>query len=267
VRHRTAIAAVAAAGLAWTSLGAAEFWDTKAFNTWSDAEVKKVLTSSPWAGKAGISYVVSKGASMPTIDEAAVAVWNSALPVRQAYVREQIGAVKDVPKDASDLLAQAPAMYVVSVKISGTPNSAGYARQAAAAQKETFLLRDGKPPIAAVQSEGRMLDKDGKVVEMPATPGPGGIGAPRGGAPAGAPGFAIAQGGRGGGARGGGGRGGGGFGGGPRDGSGVLVFAFPRTDAITAADREVEFATRVGQFNVKRKFKLSEMMFKGELAI
>jgi hypothetical protein len=152
-------------------------------------------------------------------------------------------------------------------------------------QAETFLLRDKKPPIPAVNSEGRMLDKNGKVVEMPQLPPPG-AGTPGQGAGADAAAPAGQGGGFGGG--GGGGRfggGGGGFGGGQgsgggnRDGSSLLLFAFLKTDAITLDDKEVEFVTKLCapsfgrgaapmcQYNVKKKFKLKDMVVKGALAL
>jgi hypothetical protein len=91
--------------------------------------------------------------------------------------------------------------------------------------------------------------------------------------------------------QGGGGRGGGGGGfggggrgvGGPAGGASLLLFAFPKSDAITLADKEVEFVTRLCgpsfggggasggggacQYNVKKKFKLKDMAIKGELAL
>jgi hypothetical protein len=48
---------------------------------------------------------------------------------------------------------------------------------------------------------------------------------------------------------------------------GVFLFRFPRTDAINLDDKEVEFATKFGTIDIKRKFKLKEMVYNGELAL
>ena len=72
-----------------------------------------------------------------------------------------------------------------------------------------------------------------------------------------------------------------------------MLYMFPKTDAITIADKEVEFVTKLCsrgfgggggrgaapgaspaaapasncQYNVKKKFKLKDMMYNGELAL
>src|SRR5262245_3294813 len=253
------------------------------------------MTNSPWAGKGTISYIKTNGASSPTIDDVALVTWVSALPMRQAGVREQIKAGTEIPADVTAALAKPLEVYTVAVKISGTDASSSWARSASAMQPETFLMREGKPPIAATLSEGRTLDKDGKVVPTPTGPPGGGFGPPRGGgapgapggggAPANAPALSGGQGGGGfggggGGGFGGGGGGGGGRGGGVKGGSSLLIYAFPKSDPITLADKEVEFVSKLCgpsfgrgaaatncQYNVKRKFKVKDMVIKGDLAL
>lgn len=46
-----------------------------------------------------------------------------------------------------------------------------------------------------------------------------------------------------------------------------IVYQFPRTDPITLDDKEVEFISRVGPVEFKRKFKLKEMVYGGNLAL
>ena len=46
-----------------------------------------------------------------------------------------------------------------------------------------------------------------------------------------------------------------------------LVFAFPKGDPIVAEDKEVEFATKMGPLEFKKKFKLAEMMYGGKLEL
>jgi hypothetical protein len=255
------------------TVGATSIWE-KPFKTWSDAELKEFLATSPWTGKASVSYTKARGAESQPIDETIHVTWASALPVRQARIRESIGVGGTVPPDAEQSVAQPLPMYVITLKVSGGPASSSYARLVTAIQKETFLLREGKEPIAAMQAEGAVLDKNGNVIETPpGPPAPGGQGA--GGAPQGAlpgtgPAFSLLrtadQGQRGGG---GGGFGGGGFGGrgGVPGGSSRLVFAFPKSDPISLTDKEVELVTKVGQYTVKKKFRLKEMVIGGEPAL
>ena len=280
--------AVVLAG-AVASVNGADSWASKPYNTWTDVELKEVLNDSPWAGKGSITYSQTKGGTPSAIEDVALVSWVSAVPLRQAAVRQQLGATPSPSKEAESVLSQPMTFYVVSVKITGGPSSASYGNSAARMQADSFLMRDGKAPILSVQSEGRVLDKDGKVIEAPAPRGgapgaPGGPGAP---APAGRsqqmqilPTAAAFQ-------RGGGGFGGGGGGFGAPQGGGnrprgvasVMVYMFPRTDAIAAGDKEVEFVSKLCggggfgggaatcQYNVKRKFKLKDMTYNGELAL
>ena len=47
----------------------------------------------------------------------------------------------------------------------------------------------------------------------------------------------------------------------------TLVFRFARTDEITMDDKDVEFATKLGRIDIKRKFKLKDMAWQGKLAL
>jgi hypothetical protein len=51
-----------------------------------------------------------------------------------------------------------------------------------------------------------------------------------------------------------------------RDGT-SLLFTFPRGSPISLDDKEVEFATRIGAMEVRRKFKLKDMVYQGKLAL
>jgi hypothetical protein len=271
VKTRVQTAAIIGSALALVApMLAAGVWDTKPYNMWTDRELKEVLTDSPWAGKGAITYIRTQGATSPAIEEVALVSWASALPMRQGAVREQVAVGTTLSAEVESALARPLEVYGIAVRVSGGMGSSGYARNVAAMQAETFLMREGKPPIRAFNSEGRMLDKDGKVVEMPAPP-PAGSGAPGQGGGAATPGGQP---------RGFGGGGGGGGRPANRDGSSLLLFAFPKSDAITLADKEVEFVTKLCapsfgpaapgqacQYNVRKKFKLKDMVLKGELAL
>jgi hypothetical protein len=230
-------------------------WDTKPFTEWTDKDIQAVLTDSPWAGKGNLTNVRSGGSFMPVPDWKVIIAWQSAVPVKQAILRQALGGLQ--PNAAQQKALETPDETYI-LRISGLPGM--YASQAAAVQigNTAELLRDGKPALKAVQGGAQMLDKNGNVVEAPA---PGG----RASGPAAGPVLIFAS------LQRGGGGGGGGFRGGaaiPDDGStALLVFGFPKTDAITTADKEVEFSATVGAYYLKRKFKLKEMVVKGEPAL
>jgi len=48
---------------------------------------------------------------------------------------------------------------------------------------------------------------------------------------------------------------------------GTLAFLFPKTSEITLDDKEVEFVSKVGRLEVKRKFKLKEMVIADKLEL
>ena len=45
----------------------------------------------------------------------------------------------------------------------------------------------------------------------------------------------------------------------------TLFFGFPRTDPITLDDKDVEFVTKLGQIDIKKKFTLKDLVFHGRL--
>lgn len=54
----------------------------------------------------------------------------------------------------------------------------------------------------------------------------------------------------------------------PSSGGGTYLFGFSKEMmALTAADKEVTFTTRIGRLDVKAKFNLKEMLYRGDLAL
>lgn len=256
-------------------VSAAEVWETKPWTEWSDKDADKVMTDSPWAGRAKITHA-RDGANLGTVPDWKLTIsFRSALPYKQATLRRlMLQGAAPTPAEQAALTAAEPT-YVVA--ISGIPRM--FATQAGTIAGRTVLKRDGKEPLRPVQARVVQLDKDGKPV---ATPPPGPPGRGRGGAPpAAAPGTGrgpqFGQGGggeapEGGGDFGGGAGGfGGGFGGGGfEDKSGItatLFLSFPRDAAITGKDGDVEVSAVIGTYEAARKFKLKDMVFKGTLAL
>jgi hypothetical protein len=44
-----------------------------------------------------------------------------------------------------------------------------------------------------------------------------------------------------------------------------VLFAFPKTTPITEDDKEVEFNVKIGDFSIRQKFRLKDMVVKGKL--
>jgi hypothetical protein len=239
---RTVWTMIAGCVLGCAVVSAAGVWDTKPYAQWTDKEVEKVLTDSPWAGKASLTHA-REGANLGSVPEWKVVVAvRSAMPMKQALIRSEIGAGGTPTAAHQTLLTTVEPTYVVSV--SGIPRN--YSQQLQKVADAAVLKPKGKAPIIATRANAMMFDKDGKPVSSVA-PSPMQPQIVR-----------VAQ-------RGGGG----GFGGGA-DNSGItitLVLEFPKDVPITAQDQEFEFATVVGAYNVKRTFKLKDMVFMGALTM
>lgn len=237
---------------------AADPWETKPLTQWSDKEVEKLLTDSPWAGKASLTHARS-GANLGQVPDwkLIVTVW-SALPIREALARRTLGQGVPLPPDGENVLALPVSHYVLAV--SGIPPL--YQAQLATSAQAARLRLKGKSPIAATDASVILVGKDGKPVSAPGR-GRGQLTEP------GVRTVPVAQ--RGGGFEGGAGSGFGGFGGQTStDKSGItatLVVEFPKTDAITLEDGRVEFSTVIGPYNVEKEFKLRDMVFRGEFSL
>src|SRR5262245_32179449 len=178
------------------ALSAAAVWDTKPYTEWSDKDMEKLLTESPWAGKATLTHE-REGANLGPIDLKLMVTVRSAEPIRRAVARQQLAAGVPASPDLEANLAAPYPRYAFAV--SKIPQF--YRMQLTKSAQGSVLKVKGKE-LMAVNGAVQLIDKDGKEVEPPPGRGP----APRPQASAGVLIVPIAQGG-------GGGFGGGGFGG------------------------------------------------------
>jgi len=230
--RRNAASAVGVWLLACATLPAvaSDFWEEKDFTTWSDKEVEKMLTDSPWAKQVrtiiggsltegdGPSIVPPSqvnpecgGGQFDRIRRTKVTIaWSTALPIRQATVRKAIGLDAPISPESQQELETVPPVYVVT--LSGLPPTLRWLATAVPAiQAETILKRKDKAPIA-VKSVRVFQNKQSQLIS--------------------------------------------------------LEFQFSKTDAITVEDGEVELITKLGSTgDLKKKFKLSDMVFAGQLAL
>ena len=47
----------------------------------------------------------------------------------------------------------------------------------------------------------------------------------------------------------------------------LVYFVFPKSDAIVLEDKDVEFVSKVGPMEFKKKFKLADMVMDGKLTL
>jgi hypothetical protein len=207
-------------------VGAATVWESKPFNTWTDAELTSLITSSPWAGPGSIQRVKKDG-TLGRMGDNVVVSWTTALPMRQAVARERIGFNGPVTKEVETFLSTPLDAFLVAVKVIGSADAMSLAAQAGRAQTSTFLTPRDKIGIVALQGEGHLIDAKGNLLTA---------------APAGQEGQAVT-------------------------GGSLLVFAFARTGDITAKDREVEFASQLGDFVIRRTFHVNDMIYNGKLEL
>jgi len=218
-------------------VAAADIWD-KPFAEWSVKDAEKVMTDSPWAGKASITHN-RIGTNLGTVpDWDLIVSVRSARPYQQAVLRQQIGTAGIPTPEQTARLAEGNAHYVVV--ISGIPRA--FFAQAAAIAKAATLKRAHKEPLKVRDASVLLFDRNGNQVAPEPPPARG-----AGGAPPGAGGF-------------------GGFG---EDKSGItatLFLGFPKDDPITADEGDVELSTVISFYNVSRKFKPKDMTVNGVLA-
>jgi hypothetical protein len=202
---RRLVGAVALFVLACSAALSASFWETKPFTDWSDKEVLELLSDSPWSRRVRVVLNDAPGGRRSTPTTLTLTIsWRSALPTKQALVRNQVGLDRPIPPDSQLILERQEDFYIVS--LSGLPLS--YSRATGTLKNETFLQPARREPIS--------------------------------------PSSTIIQ---------------------PVKDTVMLLFAFPRTDAITLKDKEIEFVTRLGQIVIKKKFDLKSMVFHGELEL
>ena len=184
-----------------------DFWKSKPYTEWTEKELKKMLTNSPWAKDvaAGMQGMGGGMAPAPT----AKVRWQTALPVKQALVKMKFGAEAATSTQAQQLLASVDTFYLIVME--GLPQriaQMGGARLQENLKKSTMLKRGDKPPILPTQIEVGVADK---LV--------------------------------------------------------LIYYAFPKTDAIVLEDKEVEFVSKVGPMEFKKKFKLADMVMDGKLTL
>jgi hypothetical protein len=237
--YRTVLLSAALIAVTGLTLGE-DFWIKKDFLQWTDEEVRKLMTNSPWAkdvtvsAPAGLVGVQRPAASPNGTDvegggggrgrgrggsaggnegagpqEAIITMnmsFRSALPFRKALVKSRLGSATDLPPEAREMLNREQQDYVIVV--SGIPTRiAQIARDPANLSRSTLKVGK-KAPVSP-----RNVDAQGRTQSV------------------------------------------------------ELIFSFPRTDPATLEDKEIEVSLKLGELELKRKFALKDMVYNGKLEL
>ena len=130
--------------LTGAALVAADFWEEKDFTTWSAQEVQEMLTDSPWAKQVRLLVGGRRDAAEPT---QVTFTWTSALPIKQALVRQAVGLDGPISPESQQTLTRFEPFYAVT--LSGLPPTLRWlATTRTDLKAESMLVRKGKAPIA-----------------------------------------------------------------------------------------------------------------------
>ena len=228
------------------SLSAAEFWQSKPYTEWSDKEVQKLLSNSPWSKEV---VVTLGGASGGGSGKGSRKGGGGGGNTEGTFDGPAMGNAGTSGRNGvSEVGGGAPSSGTPTMNLVVSWRTALPLRQAIAKQK--FRAEAGTSPDAKKVIEEPQKYYVLVVTGLPARMGGGGAEmkdalmknsslSVKGKEP-------IV----------------------PEDiqyGGGTALYLFPKTVAIDADDKEVDFSTRLGQTIVKTKFKLKEMVFNGKL--
>jgi hypothetical protein len=234
------------------SLWAADFWQARPFNEWSDKETHRMIENSPWAkefnitsapapsggrgGKRGspmndtssasLGDSTSPGPSDPgarnrngddtfgdlrngPLPPTLIIRWQTALPVKQAFVKLKYGSEAATSAEARKSLGAEDRVYAIAVSglqpsmVQGSPE-----RIKKDLIEHSSLSVKGKEDIRPVEIQ---VARGSRLVD--------------------------------------------------------LYFLFPRAADLSVDDKEVEFSTKIESLVIKQRFRLKDMVVKGKLLL
>lgn len=150
--------------------------------------------------------------------------WQTALPVREALLRQAGVAKTDDPKVAESLTAPLPAYVIAVLGLPERPPSRSSGRYGSSTDSDSDSNRDRDADVLDQLKSATYLTRKDRASLYPEK---------------------VER---------------------DKDGT-TLLFTFPRTTPISLDDKEVEFVTRYGPLEVKRKFDLKKMVYQGKLEL
>lgn len=238
---------------------AADFWTTKPFTEWSDKEIAKIVSDSPWAKRVSLSMGLPPG-GMDTPGAGgrrggAGAVGGGVSGDASAQIPGGGGgggglSGGDMGGGPGGGVAPSITFIVrwqtaMPVKQALMKNKYG-AEAAGSEEAKKFLAQEEKNYVVVLQGLPKMLAGAAAQGENGVEKFKQGIALQRKGKqPILAEKLQIV----------------------PQEKTVDLYILFPRADAISIEDKEVEFVCKMPRSDVKQKFKLKDMMFQDKLAL
>lgn len=247
------------------ALWAADFWKSKPYTDWSQKEVQKIITDSPWAKKISVPLGRSGGPAAPNIEAEGPATsggrggrGGGAAPLGDASTSSGGGAggargtqgmrggAGNMPDDVPQMTpaAQVVVRLQTALPVKQALVKAKYGADAGTAPEgKQFIEREEQFYVVSVSGlPGYVLPKDdqGKRAILQAAS----LHAKDKEALAPSDVQFDSQ-----------------------NRQAEALFLFPRKDVFTADDKEIEFVASIGGMSIKTKFRPKDMVFNGKLAM
>jgi hypothetical protein len=230
------------------SLLAADFWQAKPFTDWNDKDVQKMLQSSPWAKQFSVALAASNGSvggrragNSPNSGAMSGPAGTADQGGLGRYAGNRDGASDSGPGGGPTInltVRWQSAMPVrealVKTKYGNEAATSAEAKKALEEKVDHYILAVGGLPKNVLQGNADDLKK-----QMLAQ----GTLVIKGKDPIKPVDFMTESAGR----------------------TAEVMFAFPKTTTITEDDKEVEFIVKIGDFSIRQKFRLKDMLINGKL--
>lgn len=132
--------------LATGTLLAQDFWEKKQYLTWTNEEITRLTTNSPWAKE----LKVTAGGQEVKL----TITWLTAMPIKQAFLKERMDEGGVLADSAKEIMADKEDYYAIGVT--------GIPKDLAKELTEGWLKISGKPDIQPAkgdfQDRGRTVD-------------------------------------------------------------------------------------------------------------
>ena len=245
--RRAVVGIVGAWLVASAALRAADFWQEKDFTSWTAQQIEKMLSDSPWVKKVIVPIGGLREGALDSFHGGDAGLGGGA--GRNPEGGNEVQRVRRVTVTVAWISALPVKQAMVRMQSVGQGPQIAPDRQRQLSQDEPHytLAVVGLPVRGRVLALGtideikartalkpagkdRILPEDIRVLSVPAWT-------------LGATGF--------------------------KDGDQLVrvEFLFPKTSAIVLNDKEVEFSTKLGEVELTKKFKLADMMVRGQLAL
>jgi hypothetical protein len=233
------------------SLWAADFWQAKPFTEWSEKDIQKMMESSPWSKPFSVALAANTPENTRGGRRAGSTTGGSSGGVSQmngpAGTTEQ-GGLGRYAGSAGDPGGAVPTLNlvvrwqsampvreaVVKAKFGSEAATSPEAKKALEEPVNHYILAIRGVPQGALQGDSEEVKKQMLSQGMLLI---------RGKDPIKPVDFLMQGSGR----------------------ATEVLFAFPKTTPITEEDKEVEFVVHIGDYNIKQKFRLKDMLVNGKL--